>query len=565
MEGKRLHRSLFLVVLLFAFDGSALAGSARAQSSLVPANHSVYSWLEMQRVNGLVPEYQDEIRPQSRATVVGLLHELERDSTKLSHVHRQLLHDFLNEFDMSRLVENGLFKREFFRGLPKTAGTAIKARTDPFIYAGMTADSMFSGAFYLQYGLGDFRLMQNGQTSSGYLATKGFKAFVNTNFGLGFHVQADNVYMANNPSLLSHDEKWGTTSRVRVEHGNASSSYEAFVSYRRKYLEMHLGNGSLSMGPAVTDPLIIRPDAPNIAFFRLQVGTPKLNFVSLQGSLEGDPFEVHALYQNDSITIRQASNRWVAMQRLTWQPYRKLTLALHEMSVYSGRGLDIDYLNPVSPQFFSQRDKGDRDNLFVGSDIIARPIAGSEIFGTFLIDDIKRLGQLLTLDTSKMIFTVGARQRLMQNVQLAASYTRSDAFTYTHWLRLNTWEEFGHPLGQSIGPNAKEVAFRATTWLPLRTKVMVGTRWIKQGLNPVDASGKVIKNVGGDLLAGLPNNYPGLFHGADVHDTRRLELELQTEFIRGLNISLKIQDAKVTRGTQLPGNRFVDFRLSYGY
>ena len=565
------HRppSPFFVTRLLAFlvaSMFALAAQLPAQSSLVPANHPVYNWLEMQRVNGLVLEYQDEVRPQSRATVVGLLHELENDSLKLSRSHRALLRDFLNEFDMQRLVNNGLIRRDFFRKLPSSVVAAAKARTDPYVYAGISADSAFSGALYLQIGLGDLRLTQSGATKAGYLANKAFKAFVNTNFGLGFHVEADNAYIFSNRELLSRDEKLASTYQYRVEKSDAASTYEAFVSYRRKYLELHFGRGSLSMGPAVTDPIIIRPDAPNIAFLRAQLGTPALNLVSLAGSLDSDPFLSYTFAgAGDSVPIRDAAQRWVAMHRLTWQPKKQLTLALHEMTVYGARGLDFDYLNPVNPQFLSQRDKGDRDNLFIGTDIIVRPIAGTELFGTFLLDDIKRLSQLVKLDTSKLIFSVGGRQKLVQNVQLGASYTRSDAFTYTHWLPLNAWQEDGRPLGQSIGPNATELAARITTWLPLRTHVMLGVRRIRKGLNPVDSAGNIIKNVGGDLLSGLPNDYPGLFGGADVNETRRFEAQIETEVIRALNVSLKIQDDHVTRGLQLPTNRFVDFRFRYGF
>lgn len=551
-----------LLVLLFAFAG---ARSAAAQSSLVPALHPVYDWLEMQRVNGFAPSYQHEVRPQSRATIVALLQALEKDSLKLSRAHRSLLRDFLNEFDMPRLIANGLLSKKFFRGLPGSIKSNTIARTDPYLYASQTRDSVFSGAFYVNVGLGDLRSTESGQTHSGYLSTKGFKAFVNTSFGVGLHAEGVNYAISQNRELLALDDKLSSPYQYRVEKSDAGSIYEAFVSYRRPYFEAHFGHGSLSMGPSVTDPIIVRPTAPNVSFLRLQLGTPKLNFVSLQGALDSDPYLTTTIYNGDTVPTRKAAQRWFAMQRLTWQPVKQVTFALHELAVYSARGLDIDYVNPVNLQFLSQRDKGDRDNLFIGADLIARPIAGTELFATTLLDDIKRLGQLATLDTSKLILTVGGRQRLLQNVQLAASYTRSDAFTYTHWLPLNAWEQDGKALGQSIGPNAKEVAIRLTSWLPLRTRVLVGTRYLKQGLNPVDIEGHEIANVGGNLLDGEANNYPGLFNGADVYDTRKLELEIETELIRALNISFRLQDSKVTGGLQLRSNRTMDFRLRYGF
>lgn len=551
--------------IFFALALIALATPAFAQSSLVPALHPVYDWLEMQRVNGFAPTYQHEVRPQSRATIAALLQALEQDSLKLSRAHRLLLRDFLNEFDMQRLIANRMFTRNFFRNLPRSIATAAKKRTDPVLYAAQSRDSLFSGAMYFEFGLGDLRVTEGGQTKSGYLSAKGFKAFANTSFGFGFHVEAENAAISKNRELLALDEKLGTAYGYRTAQRDASSSFETFVSYRRPWLEMHLGRGSLAMGPALTDPLIIRPEAPNIGFFRFQIGNAKINLVSLQGSLDADPEFMQQVYNGDTITVKTAPQRWVSLQRLTWQPAKQFTLALHEMSIYSARGLDFDYLNPVNPQFFSQWDKGDRDNSFAGIDVVARPVRGTELFGSLLIDDIKELTQLFKLDTSKVILSGGVRQRLLQNVQLGASYTRSDAYMYSHFQRLNTWEQSGRPLGHSIGPNATEMAVRLTSWLPLRTRLMVGTRYIKQGLNPVDIEGNETKDVGGNLFEGKANNYPGLFNGADVYDTRRLELEMQTEFIRSLNISLKLQDSKVTGGLQLRSNRTLDFRLRYGF
>ena len=550
-----------------AFLLGALLATAplAAQSSLVPANHPIYSWLEMQRVNGRIPDYQGEVRPQSRATVVALLYILERDSLSLSRTHRSLLREFLNEFDMRRLVGNRLLTGTFIRGLPTSVVQGATSRRDPVVYAGISRDSVASGALYLSIGLGSLRLTQNGLTANGYLTTKGFKTFVNTTFGVGIHAEGVNSYINDARELLGRDDKLSGTYQYRAEGSDASSVYEAFVSYRRPYFEAHFGHGSLAMGPAVTDPIIIRPTAPNVSFLRLQLGTPKLNFVSLQGALEADPYQTTTIYNGDTVPTRAAPQRWFAMQRLTWQPAKQVTFALHELVVYSARGPDVDYVNPINLQFLSQRDKGDRDNLFIGADVVVRPVNGTEVFATTLLDDIKRLAQLAKLDTSKLILTVGGRQRITQNVQLAASYTRSDAFTYTHWLPLNTWEQGGKALGQSIGPNATEFAARVTTWLPLRTRLILGTRAVKKGLNPVDSKGRPVANVGGHLLAGLPNNYPGLFNGADVYNTRHLELELETELIRALNISLKIQDAKVTGGLQLTSNRFIDFRLRYGF
>lgn len=553
-------RSLVLTIVACTFTSSA---QLRAQSSLVPALHPVYDWLEMQRVNGFVPTYQHEVRPQSRATVVELLHALERDSLKLGRANRNLLRDFLNEFDMRRLIANRLFTRESLRR-PRSLLTGVMSRKDPVLYANESRDSTFSGAFYAEKSVGALSLTEKGVTKTGRLGLEGVKAFANTNFGIGFHAEMEHVGISPNRELLVRDEKFGSAFGYREFNEKESASFETFVSYRRPHFELHLGHGSLAMGAALTDPVVLRPDAPSIGFFRMQVGTPTLNLVMLHGSLYAASHFTEQVYEGDTIQVKVAPQRWAAIQRLTWKPINQLTIALHEMTIYSGRGLDFDYLNPVSPQFFSQGDKGDRDNTMVGADIITRPVRGTELFGSLLLDDINTLPGFLKYDT-KAVMSIGARQRLIQNVQLGASYTRSDPYMYSHFQRLDAWEQDGRPLGQSIGPNATELALRVTSWLPFRSRVMFGVRRIKQGLNPVDSLGHQTADVGGDIFTGVPSSYPGLFAGADVHNTRRLELELETELIRSLRIALKVRDDDVTGGRQLPTNRFIDFRMRYGF
>ena len=137
-------------------------------------------------------------------------------------------------------------------------------------------------------------------------------------------------------------------------------------------------------------------------------------------------------------------------QRITWQPSSKVTFALHEMVVYSDRGIDLDYLTPTNPIFFSQLSKGDLDNWLGGIDLIVRPVAGTEVFGSLLVDDIVKSMALFGGDSVKAIYALGLHQRLLDNVQLGASYTRSDPFTYSHKFYLNGWEDAGRPLGQEL-------------------------------------------------------------------------------------------------------------------
>src|SRR5690349_12656483 len=104
------------------------AAGAFAQASIVPASHPVYDWLLQERIEGRLPTYQHEVRPMSRATIVGHLKTLAAMEDKLSAGERKLLNDFRNEFEMDRLVANRGWTGPFLRGLPGSIPGAIRDR-----------------------------------------------------------------------------------------------------------------------------------------------------------------------------------------------------------------------------------------------------------------------------------------------------------------------------------------------------------------------------------------------------------------------------------------------------
>lgn len=548
---------LFLIWIGFAATG------IHAQSSVVPASHEVYDWLHTQRVNGTIAGYQHEQRPMSRGDVLGFLRQAERMTSALSRTDRALLQDYLNEFDFSRFRHNRTFLKDLTGWFSHSVPDGMSARRDPHLFAGVTADSALSGAYYVQYTFGNFGLTDASGTRRGPISAVAMKAFMNLN-GFGMHIEAENASIHKNIDLLAYDPQWGATYEqdLTASQGARTSTtyrYEGFVSYQRPYVSAHFGTGAMSLGPYVTDALLLRQDAPYFTSFRAKIGTPKLNFSFMHGHLFSEAAFERRMYGGDTITTKRSPQRWIASHRLTIEPIPQITFSLHETIVYAARGLDMNYLNPMFPYLFGEYNTGDRDNNMMGVDVIARPMAGTELFVSLLVDDLPDISKIVKLDSTKMVFTLGLHQKLPFDTQLGASYTRSDANMYTHYMRLNTYENLNRPLGHSIGPNAEEWAMRLSKRLPFRSSVMVGGRFIRKGLNPPG------QNVGGDLLSGLATLAIPMYEGADVHDRRVLEAVLQTEPFRGVRFSLSLSDTEVLKGARIPSETFADFRFSYGF
>lgn len=550
--------------------GLLLAAPLPAQSSIVPATHAVYDWLHQQRVFGRLPEYESEVRPTSRGVILGYLRTVERDSAQLSATDRGLLEDFLNEFDFERLRQNGLFRRSLLDSFPSGVWRAARARRDPYLLAGTIGDTSITGALWLQKGWGEGWQSGAGSSDYGFIWARGVRAFVNSSSGLGFHVEAD-LATANSKFVLRADPRLGANEGFLADSTYPPVASESWVSYRRKNFDVALGTGAEVIGPAITDPLTIRLGAPSLNALRLTIGPPRFHLMVLHGQLVG-PTEVDTTWfegKLDSALVPVP--RWVAMSRLTWSPNSRLTLAAHQMTVYSQRGFDFQFLNPILPSLFGGTDRGtgqqSPDNGFFGLDVVGRPFTGTEAFLSVLIDDAAGYNlRAPGSDYQKGSASVGVEQRLPYDVVLGLGWLHVDAFAYTSWIPTDAWSIRGVPIGPDVGPNADELALRLTRWFPWRTRVMLGTRRIRKGLNPVDSLGNVTSNVGGDLNdpTDLRTRYPFL-QDADVQTFRRDEVDIETEPIRGFHISAHLTSIVGVSGTRIPALHTWLVRWRFGF
>ncbi len=572
------RRVLFRCAVAFAVVAACAAvplGFARAQSpqaSIVPATHSVYDWLQQQRVFGRLPGYEGEELPMSRGTILKHLLTLERDSARLSRTDRGLLADFLKEFDFKRLEANGLFRKSLPKALVQNPPNGVideaLARRDPYLYAGDIGDSTITGAFWIRKGWGEAWSGGAGTNNYAFLWTKGLRAFVNSTSGLGFHAEFDLGY-ANDAWVYRLDPRLGVNEQFLRDSTFPPVAYETWVSYQKPNLFVALGKGASSFGPGVTDPLLLRVGAPSLGQIRLTVGPPKLHLTFMQAQLDGALETDTTWVNNQPLVSMSPVPRWVALTRVTWNPISQLGITLHQMTVYSLRGIDFEYLNPLLPSLFGGTDKGSADNGFVGADIIGRPFSGTEITASALIDDAKGYNfKPFGNDTAKMALNISAEQRLPFDIRLGLSYTRIDPFTYTNHIGTDAWTISGVPLGPAIGPNADEAAIRLTRWFPWRTRLMIGTRHIRKGLDVLNAQGQVVDIVGGDLgeaISTAGSVYGSFLTGSDLQTYRLDELGFESEPIRGLRISALMQSIVVIKGTRVPGSHTWFLRWSYGF
>lgn len=547
-------RTLMLALMLM------MPVASMAQASLVPLTHPVYDWLHHQRVGGRITGFHIDLAPYSRADITAYLAQVELTAHQMSAFERMTLRSFQREFDAVKLRQSNVRRSLSARtGLKERVVGLLIDQPEPYLYRYTSSDTTFEGYLYVQRGKTEFNAWDDGQWRWSRTYVKGVRGFLNTDDGIGLHADIDNVFAMGDQGLLNEVPTWAHTYATDVEPQNRSSySYEIFASVHRRLWRADLGRGSLDIGPSVTDALVLRRNAPNMNWAKVVIGTNTLNYMVLHGSLRSYTSLSTLVVDGDTTLTRTAPPRWLAMHRLTLEPIPQLTLGVQEVVVYGNRPADLMYMNPLMPYVFAEMDAGDMDSKFLGGDIRLRLFPGNELFGSLFIDDLTDFPSLLRSDGSKVALNAGFRQNLPGSTQLAGSYTRIDAHMYTHFQRLNTYENARQSLGHRLGPNAEEFALQLSGWLPLRTRFVGDVILAKKGLNPPDA------NVGGDLLDGV-GVFGALYEGADVQETLTLNLQVQTQPLRGFQLSAAITDTRVLTGDRITPFRFIDLRFGYGF
>ncbi len=240
-------------------------------------------------------------------------------------------------------------------------------------------------------------------------------------------------------------------------------------------------------------------------FIRLDATYKALRYTFLHGWLMGRPSVLPFQLPGDTTSVYlepTAADKYFAAHRLELSFPALLDLGFQEMVIYSNRSPDLAYLNPLTAIESAQRSRGERDNVFWEFDVQTHFLAGLEVSGSFLFDDIN----LPDFGTDNWTNRYGWQAGLfytdafyLSNTSLMVEYTRIMPYVFTHGRsREGSYTSVNALLGPTIGPNADSWFIRGD-YLPLRNLTFsLSVTFERKGENIVDEKGTLIRNVGGD-------------------------------------------------------------------
>ena len=366
----------------------------------------------------------------------------------------------------------------------------------------------------------------------GNLGVRFFGSLSNT---LGYYLQATNGAIIAGDRSLALQEVHKLQQNVKFADLNSDFDFaESHVRFQLDWFYAIIGRETRLQGAGINHSLYLSDNAP--PFDAISVGAKFTGFEYsyTHGSLLSIPVES----PNVGIAANLPS-KYVAIHRFAIKPGWG-EIGFWENVIYSRRGIDLSYLNPLS--FFKSLEHAlrDRDNSIMGLDATVRPLDGIQIKGSYLLDDVRFEKIGTGYWSNKSAWNIGIIASLFPAADIAIEYARIEPYTFSHFDSLNVMANDRMLYGSYLLPNSDEISLNLYFWWGERYPIKLKLAYQRHGENYYDSSGKLI-NVGGNPFQ--TNRYSIDPETAYFLDGKRINtvdgtIEAGYELFRGMNIHI---------------------------
>lgn len=434
-----------LYLFLFAIFSS---GSIAAQQ--VPYhidNEVVYDFIDELANKGII-NLNSSIKPYSRIQIAQFLAQAEK-SGGLSARQKQEIEFYLKDFN-KELHNNKDFKKRF----------------DVFYYSDsafkFSANVILGGKAYLNSN----GFEQHRWNGAQFFATLGDKL---TLYG-SLRDNYESTPLANPQYLTQH--------RGAVYKKTNNKDYSETcggIVYSWRTGSIGLVKDHFTWGNNYNGAHIFSGNTPSFAHIKFNFKPVKwLEFNYLHGWLASEVVDSSASYSLHNDMRRVFTNKYLASNLITIQPWKRLYLSLGNSIIYSDGNINPAYLVPFL--FYKSVDhsyNGSRNsaghNTQMFADLSSRQIKNTHLYTGVFIDEIS-ISNMFSADkhSNFISFKMGARiTDVLPNLSVTAEFTHTKPFTYTHFVPSLTYESNHYTLGHYLKDNADEL-FLMARYKPIR-------------------------------------------------------------------------------------------------
>jgi hypothetical protein len=378
------------------------------------------------------------------------------------------------------------------------------------------------------------------------------------------------------------DPTLARTTKFISEDTSFFDRYVGYVQYQTSWMRIRFGREAMQWGASPIDNFVHSLEAPLLDGLLIDVPYKRFRYTM-----------THSGANSLDTSGSSVPGKFIATHRIAFEPTNWLNIAVNDMIVYWGRGLDMAYLNPLA--FFvsaglSTRERNLNDNSMLSFDVAVRPMQGMRAYTSIVIDDV---GFATLGDTSrrgnnnKFAYQVGLSQAFgtpgaSSRSMLTLEYARIDPFTFTHRSINASYSTFGASVGYDMQPNSDRVALQARHWFTPRTSLRVDLDYTRHGENLLDANGNIltaedpdwpgsgalvaIGNVGGDILRGDGDFIVGnRFLRGNLSHQRRARLWFSAEWMPNFFTDVRVGYTNRNGGNNPESFLFGSIEMRIGY
>ncbi len=530
-------KRLFLTILIF------LSTVLFAQVENVPLENGVYTFLKEMEVKHIIYGLDEDVPNLRRGEVRKFLEEIDSKKDQLSSTEIALLRKYQTEFYDDQISNENTW--ELFGEQPNLFTSPFSVFDDKVKYLYYYQED---GANLYAEMIGHFNYGHRFEpsTTNAELYDIGFR-FRGTLFDhLGYNLTVIKGGVSgsrNFASIVDPRLNYNFKFNENIENIMNYDYAEGYLQYYTSPLDgmdltFQIGREKMTLGYGYVSKLVMSGDHPVLDFLKFNFNYGIVNFTSIHASTVGE----------FSGNIEERFTKYFAINRLKLQFKDVADFGMGEIIVYSGRGLELAYLNPLLFYKFAEMSLQDRDNGLFFLEVQTKFLKNIEFQGTFLLDE-NLIGHLQNLSrySNKTAYQVGGMWYEafgLNDLSLFLEYTKIRPYVYSHKTFSNSYSAYGQIVGHRIGPNSDELFLKAAYNLNEWIRPSISYSYIRSGEN-IYENGELIKNVGGDAFQPFRN-----------------EIDSQTAVFLDGN---RVNSTEFILSTRIEPVRDIIFDLSYNY
>lgn len=467
------------------------------QVGYVEYNHKVYKYLDRLETQHLLDNYDSFEIPKSRKEISTYLQQLIKKRNKLNLIDQQILGDLLIEFeyDIKGTAEN-------YSSFYDDKFNTLFNEKEKFLY--YSTDSS-KASIFVNLVTNVTSLYENDRnadlTESSNLVQYGgiLRGTILNNFGFmikgtnGTYFGDKSLVLKNTPLKYNYKFSSDPSEQTATDFFDETEGYfmGEFENFRFK-----LGRDRSILGYGI-NKIILGQNTPPMDYFSINFNYKSFNYSFYHGKLLGTAKE--------SVLREDLIDKYFVYHRFSIDFGKHFNLGIGEMVVYADRGIDLSYLNPFNFYKSVEHLNQDRDNTILFLDFENRSIRGLKFYGSLLIDDIDfgKIGN--GWYGNKTLVSIGAHSTNLYHLfplDVSIEYSRVQPYVFTHRFYKNNYTSLNYSLVDPIEPNSDIFTTKLNYIFSNRINFSLEYVYKRHGLNVYDENGNLIKNVGGDILAG---------------------------------------------------------------